>query len=95
MEHALHPEGSTFASGSGLSSETLLRQAVYRSGTAPPGLRENSVKTPLIYIEGKKRENLTRKIKLFCTDRISSVPTFYDCDWAFPLCSWRKWLYVL
>ena len=26
---------------------------------------------------------------------ISSLPAFYDCDWVFPFCCWRKWLYVL
>ena len=54
---------STFASGSGPSSGALLRQAVDRSGRAPLGSRENSVKTPLIYTEGKKRKNLTNKMQ--------------------------------
>src|SRR5690348_10315202 len=48
---------SIFASGSGLPSATPFGRAVYRSGTAPPGSRENfSRNSPPLYrgvLEGK------------------------------------------
>jgi len=55
---------------------------------------ENPARTPLNYIEGKKRQNLTEKMKGFLYGMEGSIAAwgFYDWDWAFRFCSWRKWL---
>ena len=60
LEHALLPEGSTFASGSEPSSSTQLSRVADRSGASPPSLRgKNQRELPSLYSEasGKKYVN--------------------------------------